>query len=820
MILRRFRPGQLAAVAMLATSALLANYSLTGQAVYVAGGPSVLRDHETGHLALTPPAPAQGHPEVIQPDTQIEPSISVNPENPLNAVTVYQEGRVSGGGDLTNGYATTFDGGENWTYGELPKLTYTTGGTTGCGGNPCDRASDAVVAFGPGNIVYANSLAFDDETDPTRSSIVMNVSKDGGATWGDPVFFQDDAFDGLNDKNWIVVDNSDALGHHKGRVYAVWDLVVPVVYNYCDADCDVKANWLPNFLPIFGLTGIGSYPVVLNDGSLGVAYDSSGAAPVAVPGDQPDIALGGGVLWALAPGAGAEVWPAPLTFTQTAITVASSMANGQRYQRSSGGLLAATVDSSDGRIYIAWDDKRFRTADATSINDIVVTSSTTDGLTWGPVTRVDSEAPTDDYVDRYNAMVAAADGVLHVGYLQRQEDSDAAGDGSTFSRYIDTMYQQSRDGGLTFTAPLKVNTTLNDFYYGAFSRSGLFQGDYSQIAVSGPLVYITRDQSHPLYAGEPAGLHYVGGSEPYVGDGGSCEKVVPACLTHLHQRTWVAVLGEATAPVPTPQSQPQPQRLSGPRCGDPQHLDRRPAGDIGPGAARGPGRPAAGGATAQAQPSHPRHDLEQVFPVSVAELRDHALDVLGLGPGHDQERVGGVDHHQAIDAYHRHQPPAVAVLGVDDVLATVQQQGVTADGVAVGVGLHHVAQVGPAAHVAPGEVGGHHQQVVGALHDGVVDSHLRKAKVGAGVGFLVALGASPCGGPGALGDLGCVPGHLREERAVAPGEDADVPEVVAGLHHPLGLLARRLLDKAERPPGIGAALGEERVADMDVAEAG
>jgi hypothetical protein len=537
---------------LLALAAVLAGVALSAQAAYVPGGPHVLRDHETGNFGLTPPAPGNGHPEVIQPDTQIEPSIAVNPNNPLNAVTVYQEGRVSGGGDMTNGFATTFDGGRTWTHGELPGLTYLVGGTTGCGAGPCDRASDAVVAFGPDNIVYANSLTFNDESrNALDSSITMNVSHDGGATWGPPVFFQDDSGAALNDKNWIVVDNSDAAGHHKGRVYAVWDRVAPVVYNYCDANCDNKANWLPNFLIISPLQGIGSYPLVLKDGSLGVAYDATASVPVAAPGDQPDIGVTGQVAWAIAPAAGSVPWPAPLTFTQTTITIASSQANAQRYQRSSGGLLAATVDDSDGRIYVAWDDHRFRTTDSGAVNDIVVSSSTTDGITWGAVTRVNSGAPTNDYVDRYNAMVAAAGGVLHVGYLQRQEDANGSNNGSTFSRYIDTYYQQSRNGGVDFTAPLKVNTTLNDFYYGAFSRSGLFQGDYSQIAAGGNLVYITRDQSRPLTAAEPAGLKFnasMGGF--YEGDGGNCEVMVPACLAHLHQRTWVAVLGTAQATTP------------------------------------------------------------------------------------------------------------------------------------------------------------------------------------------------------------------------------------------------------------------------------
>ena len=75
---------------------------------------------------------------------------------------------------------------------------------------------------------------------------------------------------GTNDKNWIVVDNSGAPGHHKGRVYVVWDRVAPVVYDYCDHDCDKLGNWLPNLQTVSGLVfpgqGIGAYPLILKDG--------------------------------------------------------------------------------------------------------------------------------------------------------------------------------------------------------------------------------------------------------------------------------------------------------------------------------------------------------------------------------------------------------------------------------------------------------------------------------------------------------------------------------------------------------------------------
>src|SRR3954453_9232292 len=116
---------------------------------------------------------------LVQPDTQIEPSIAVNPANPLNVVATYQSGRRANGGDATNGYATSFDGGATWTYGELPKLTNQIEPK-----GKFQRASDAVVAFGPDNVVYANSLVFDlyMENDP-HSGMAVNVSKDGGRTW-------------------------------------------------------------------------------------------------------------------------------------------------------------------------------------------------------------------------------------------------------------------------------------------------------------------------------------------------------------------------------------------------------------------------------------------------------------------------------------------------------------------------------------------------------------------------------------------------------------------------------------------------------------
>src|SRR5947208_5450362 len=194
--------------------------------------PKLVSDVETGtdELGSLTPATPDRIQDYVQPDTEIEPSIAVNPANPKNVVTVYQEGRIADGGDATNGFATSTDGGKSWRTGELPGLTTYPGQ-----GGVFERASDAVVAFGPNNVVYANSLVFDfNNNDGLRSGIAVNVSKDGGLHWSAPVLLQDDLVGGLNDKNWIVVDTSDAPGHHKGRVYVVWDRIAPVLYDYCD----------------------------------------------------------------------------------------------------------------------------------------------------------------------------------------------------------------------------------------------------------------------------------------------------------------------------------------------------------------------------------------------------------------------------------------------------------------------------------------------------------------------------------------------------------------------------------------------------------
>src|SRR2546422_839787 len=82
-------------------------------------------------------------------------------------------------------------------------------------------------------------------------------------------------------------------------------------------------------------------------------------------------------------------------------------------------------------------------------------------------------------------------------YRQRDE----SGRGPLYTPVIDTYYQESADGGSTWTTPLKVDRVASNPWYGAFSRNGTFEGDYDQIASAGGYTYIVRCQGAPAYTG-------------------------------------------------------------------------------------------------------------------------------------------------------------------------------------------------------------------------------------------------------------------------------------------------------------------------------
>ena len=507
---------------------------------------TVIRDSEAGVDQLPHAVPGNVLAECPQgqapssdcydPDAAAEPAIAVNPADPANVISVYQQGRISSGGDAGNGYSVTFDGGQTWTDGNFPHLTAAAGG-------PYERSSDPVVAFLPDGSAIATGDAVNfGAGSPT--AIATWHSLDGGLHWKDPVLITVDVAHlpgpeplAVDDKSWIAVDLRSGPGHHLGRVYVTWFRlgcqVCTVNAAYSD---DEGATWQT------GPAGTGfvvepvseaiSLPFVLPNGDLAVLAEDNLEAQ-ATSTDRIRIDL--------APGAGAVPTGGNLLFTSQH-QVAVQRFNFPRQLAEADYSLAATVDANtdsaapNGRIYAVWADSSMR---SDLVNDAFLSRSDDGGSTWTTPVRVNG-GPTNDNVGHLAATPAVLeDGTVLVGYRLRQES--AASDGSGSSLQVNTMVQVSRDHGATFGSPMKVNTVVDDVGFAAVSHGGPFLGDYDQIAASGGCAYIARAEPIRLTAAEaeqmPPVFHH---SRVYVGAVGESSCAIPG--VSVADAHWVPAL--------------------------------------------------------------------------------------------------------------------------------------------------------------------------------------------------------------------------------------------------------------------------------------
>ncbi|HEY8740956.1 MAG TPA: sialidase family protein [Candidatus Dormibacteraeota bacterium] len=530
----------------------------------------LLRDNQASIDTLTGETgacPVSNPPDgCFQGDTQSEPSIAIDPTNHDHAVVVFHVGRANDGGAAADGFAVTFDQGRTWRQGLFPFLTQATGDRT----SP-QRVSDPRVAFGPdGRHVYATAQPYNNNVIPALSSVVSMRSLDGGLSWARPVVLvadnisqnisQSDAYLLNNgfDQPDLTVDLGTGAGHHAGRIYLTWVRLSLFQAAYAAYSDDGGASWVKGgsgqgFLINLGNVPLYPRPVVLGNGDLAVMDWNANASLAGMPsyfGDAGPVQSNpqttsaqnqtGGYQLYTAAGAGATSGVTPLVFSPVPVTVAYLANNTLRGQRSAEKQPLFAVDPHGGRLYAAWTDARFRTDMA---NDILLTYSDDGGATWNYPHRVNPGAPGDN-VDHWCAMIAAgADGVLRVGYRQRQEAASPTAGFLNFSPKVDTFYVESRDGGRTFGTPLEVSTVQSDLRFGAFDggqtnvgQGGVFLGDYDAMAEQDGITYLAR--AEPVRAS-------------------SSEAVVFPPTAH-HQRTWVAVVGEVAAVVTGPGAGPGP----------------------------------------------------------------------------------------------------------------------------------------------------------------------------------------------------------------------------------------------------------------------
>ncbi len=390
--------------------------------------------------------------------SEVEPWLAVNPADPENMVGFFQEDRWSTGGARNLVFATTKDGGETWRNAGVPGLTMVAGGTY-------ERATDPWIDFGPGNRVYALTLAFDDST--PRNGVFVNTSRDGGRSWGPPVpVIVDTSIQFFNDKTADAAD-SGPRSPFRGNAYVTWDrLVAPVTSDPNSFTGPAMFSRSTNGGASFSTpkviydTGtneqtIGDVPVVLPDGTVVVAgtfidADANQSIFVVRSGD------------------GGSHWSRPKLVQDEPTYSIPSVRGGDT-------VPSFAVDRRTGRIYAAWEDSR---PSVGARDDILVMSSDDAGRTWSDPVQANDTPP-----GAQSAFTPAiqVDDQGRVGLVYYDLRADASPDDA--QQLTTEWFTQSRDGGRTFARSRALTPAFD--MAAAPDAGGFFLGDYQALGTTG-----------------------------------------------------------------------------------------------------------------------------------------------------------------------------------------------------------------------------------------------------------------------------------------------------------------------------------------------
>jgi hypothetical protein len=361
-------------------------------------------------------------------------------------VMATQTGRFTDGGASDIAWATSTNNGASWTTGNLPGVTKYSGG------GAYDRVSDAAVAYdAKHNVWMISGLPLLESGGVHGAAITTSRSTDGGLTWSNPVIT---ATGGDLDKNWIVCDDT-ATSPFYGNCYTEWDDHGNGNRIKMSTSTDGGLTWGAAKNTSGNATGIGGQPVVQPNGTVVVPMASATESSIR----------------AFRSTNGGSTWGSAVTI---ASTVRHTVAGGLR----SGPLPSAEIDGS-GKVYVAWQDCRFRgsvSCSSTQYNDIVMSTST-DGATWTSVARVPIDA-TNSTVDHFIPGLAvdkATSGAsAHIGleyYYYPTGNCTAA------TCQLRVGFISSTNSGSTWSAPTDVAGPMSLSWI-ASTTQGPMVGDY------------------------------------------------------------------------------------------------------------------------------------------------------------------------------------------------------------------------------------------------------------------------------------------------------------------------------------------------------
>jgi hypothetical protein len=159
---------------------------------------------------------------VLYQNAEVETHVAVNPTNPNNVVAYWQQDRWSDGGAHGNLAGYSFDGGDTWAF-SAPRFSRCSGGAGLGNAGDYQRATDPWLSFSPNGRLHAVGLVFDNST--PRNAVLAAFSDNGGVTWSTPRIVQFDnpraLGNNFNDKETLTADPFNS-----SLVYATWQRIV------------------------------------------------------------------------------------------------------------------------------------------------------------------------------------------------------------------------------------------------------------------------------------------------------------------------------------------------------------------------------------------------------------------------------------------------------------------------------------------------------------------------------------------------------------------------------------------------------------------
>lgn len=375
----------------------------------------------------------------------VEPSIAVNPKNPNKIVAAWQQGRISNGGALEIGTAHSEDGGKTWKRSTIPLQLFA--------GGIIQRSSDSWLSYSAdGKKVYLMALVFNATTDTNtlnQQGVIVSMSEDNGVNWGVPQFLSasEAAIDAsltfaLDDKTAITADPN-----HRKNAYAVWTHFVDSITLhgtvFFSRTTDQGEKWSTS-RQIYDAT---------TDLLLSGLSD----------GDPEGNTINSNVVVVLPTQSSNESHCHCSDSSTNVIPFAGSLLNFMTRQ-----YLIPGADIAD------YPDTF--PSEATTANDIAFIRSVDLGVNWD--SRATIVAPLDNAVV-FTGGYTYSGGVVTggIGTLLRTENQLAAYSVNRSNGYLYAVYQTgllrsdrlpqvalvtSRDGGSTWSTPVRVNRTPND----------------------------------------------------------------------------------------------------------------------------------------------------------------------------------------------------------------------------------------------------------------------------------------------------------------------------------------------------------------------